>query len=380
MHRFARASLATAILLLTAVVASAQGAPKPAPKPPSTYDKVWTKLTDWYNDKDNRVVQRVLFTGRFQEDYAAVEADEGSHSEWNVRRLRLGPRITLFQDYLVHTEVELDPQEQDPFYLRITDAYVAWQKHPKAVITVGKQSVPFTQEGATSSKELVTIDRSNLVNNIWFTQEYMPGISVQGRAAPWMYRAGVYSSGAMTREFGKFNGDGFTLAIVGYDFGKKLKVREATLTGNYLYQHPDVDNTFTKRWEHVMSTHFKLEQPRWGFRSDLSKTVGYLGQRNVLGVMAMPMFNATDKLQFVARYTFLDSDGVNGLSLATYENKVVTGRGDRYTEGYIGANYYFYGHRLKLQTGVQFAEMQDRANDGGAYSGTSWTTGLRVGW
>ena len=64
--------------------------------------------------------------------------------------------------------------------MRFTDAYVAWQKHPKAVIMVGKQSIPFTQEGATSSKELITIDRSNLVNNIWFTQEYMPGVSVIG--------------------------------------------------------------------------------------------------------------------------------------------------------------------------------------------------------
>jgi hypothetical protein len=24
--------------------------------------------------------------------------------------------------------------------------------------------------------------------------------------------------------------------------------------------------------------------------------------------------------------------------------------------------------------------MNDRANDGGAYSGTTWTTGLRIGW
>ena len=56
------------------------------------------------------------------------------------------------------------------------------------------------------------------------------------------------------------------------------------------------------------------------------------------------------------------------------------GRGDEYKELYLGANYYFYGHRLKLQTGVQFADMNDRANDGGAYSGVAWTTGLRVGW
>ena len=380
MHWFARGLLATALTLLPAIGALAQGDQKPAPKPPSNYDKIWPKFTDWYSDKENRVVQRILFTGRFQVDYADVDADQGNHSEWNVRRLRLGPRITFFRDYLFHAEVELNPQEQDPFYVRFTDAYVQWQKHPRAVITVGKQGVPFTQEGATSSRELVTIDRSNLANNIWFTQEYMPGVSLSGRSAPWTYRAGVYSSGAMNREFGEFNGDAFMLALVGYDFAKRLKVREATLTGNYLYQHPDVNNTFTKRFEHIMSIHFKLEQPRWGFRSDLSETKGYLGQRNILGVMAMPIFNATDKLQFVARYTFLDSDGINGLSLATYENKVVTGRGDRYTETYVGANYYFYGHRLKLQTGVQFGEMQDRANDGGAYSGTSWTTGLRIGW
>ncbi len=91
MNRFARVALAAAVILLPAVGASAQGDRKPAPKPPSTYDKIWTNFTDWYNDKENPVVQRVLFTGRFQEDYATVEADQGSHSEWNVRRLRLGP-------------------------------------------------------------------------------------------------------------------------------------------------------------------------------------------------------------------------------------------------------------------------------------------------
>ena len=123
----------------------------------------------------------MLFTGRFQHDLAMVEADQGDWRESNIRRVRFGPRITLFRDFLVHAEIEVNPQERNPFYLRLTDAYVAWQKNPKAVITVGKQSIPFTQEGATSSKELITIDRSNLANNIWFTQEYMPGVSVSGR-------------------------------------------------------------------------------------------------------------------------------------------------------------------------------------------------------
>ena len=353
---------------------------KPPEKQPSTYDRIWTKFTDWYNDKENPVVQRVLFTGRFQHDFAIVESDQGNHDESNIRRVRFGPRITMFRDYLVHAEIEINPQERNPFYLRVTDAYVAWQKHPKAIVTVGKQSVPFTQEGATSSRELITIDRSNLVNNIWFGQEYMPGVSVSGRAAPWNYRAGLYSSGAANREFGRFNGDMFTLGVLGYDFAKKLGVREAVLTGNYLYQHPDANNTFTRRFEHIASIHFRLEQPRWGLRTDLSKTEGYLGQRDLWAAMAMPYVNVTDKLQIVTRYTVVNSEGLNGISLNTYENRVVRGLGDRYQEGYLGVNYFFYGHRLKVQSGLQFADMRDRANDGGGYSGTSWTTGLRIGW
>ena len=94
----------------------------------------------------------------------------------------------------------------------------------------------------------------------------------------------------------------------------------------------------------------------------------------------MPFVNVTNKFQVVGRYTFVDSDDLNAIRLATYESRLVTGRGDRYEEWYLGANYYVYGHRLKLQTGLQWANMDDRANDGGEYSGFAWTTGLRVGW
>ena len=348
-------------------------------KEPSTYDKIW-KFADWYDDKSNPVVQRVVFTGRFQQDFAAVGADQGDTNEWNVRRMRLGPRLTMFRTFTVHAEVELNPQERDPLYVRFTDAYVAWSPNASLAVTVGKHGVPFTADGATSSKELLAIDRSNLTNNIWFGQEYIPGISVSGRRSPWTYRAGVYSSGRANREFGEFNGGIFTLAVLGYDFAGALGVKEALLTGNYVYQQPDANNTFTRRLEHITSIHFKLEDGRWGLRADVSNATGYLGQRDVWGLMAMPYFNITGKLQLVGRYTFLDSDGVNGVSLNTYENRVARGLGDEYNEGYLGVNYYFYGHKLKLQSGVQFADMQDRANDGGAYSGTSWTTGLRIGW
>jgi phosphate-selective porin OprO/OprP len=346
----------------------------------SIYDRIWREFTTVYDNNSNPVVQRILFSGRFQHDFAAIGADQGDHDEWNTRRLRVGPRVTLFRTFTLHVEAELNPQEIDPLYMRLTDAYLQWSRSGRFVVTAGKQGIPYTMDGATSSKELLAIDRSNLTNNIWFPQEYLPGVSVSGRTAPWIYRLGVYSAGTATKEFGKFDGGAAALAVVGYDFAKPLGVREALLAANYVHQQENLRNTFTRQLQNILSVNFKLETERWGMRSDVSTATGYLRQSDLWGVMAMPYFNVTDKLQLVGRYTILESDDPNGVQLATYENRVVAGRGDEYTELYAGANYYFYGHRLKLQTGVQFADMNDRANDGGAYSGVSWTTGLRVGW
>jgi len=374
---YMRSLLVVALMLGVFATASAQ---TPAVKQPSAYDKIWGNFTEWYADEANPVVQRVLLSGRFHYDFAAIDSDQGNHGEWNVRRLRIGPRITLFRKFTLHSEVELDPQRHAPFYVRFTDFYLMWTKSPRVVLTVGKQSAPFTLDGATSSRDLITIDRSNLANNIWFPQEYLPGISLSGRRAPWMYRVGLYSAGAANREFGEFSGGAVALGVLGYDFGPKLGVREALLTGNYVYQNPDSDNTFTRELQHVSSINFRFEDSRWGARADLSTAAGYLGQSDMWAFQGMPFVNFTPKLQVVGRYTFIDSDEPNGVRLATYESRVVSGRGDEYSEWYLGANYYFYGHRLKLQTGVQFADMNDRANDGGEYSGVAWTTGLRVGW
>ena len=172
----------------------------------------------------------------------------------------------------------------------------------------------------------------------------------------------------------------FALGVLGYDFADSLGAKEALLAGNYVYQRPDRNNTFTRSLEHIVSVNFKFEREAWGVRTDISAATGYLGQSDLWGVMAMPFVNITEKLQFLGRYTFLDSDDQNGVRFGTYESRLVPGRGDRYNELYLGANYFFYGHKLKLQSGVQFADMNDRAGDGGAYSGVSWTTGLRVGW
>jgi phosphate-selective porin OprO and OprP len=172
----------------------------------------------------------------------------------------------------------------------------------------------------------------------------------------------------------------FGLTTIGYDFAKPLNAKQALLSLNYVYNEPDRNNSWSRNVQHVASLNFNYARTKWGVRADLTGGAGYLGASDLWGGMVMPYYNITDKFQAVTRFTHLESENPNGVRLALYENLVVPGRGDEYNEVYVGLNYYFYGHKLKAQTGVQYADMHDRANDGGEYSGWAWTTGFRMSW
>ncbi len=236
--------------------------------------------------------------------------------------MRLGVKTQWFHRLTMHIEADLNPQERDPLYKRLTDTYVEWEASDAFALTVGKQGVPFTMEGSTSSKELLTLDRSNLANNIWFPQEYMPGVSVSGSHSSWVYQLGVYTGGSANREFGEFDGSAFGHLSVGYDFSEALGVEDAMLRANYVYQDPDSNNTFTRELQHVASVNFSFEADRWGIRTDWSTGFGYLGQSDLWGVTTMPFFNLTPRFQVVGRHTYLRSQDANGVRLARYENQV----------------------------------------------------------
>jgi phosphate-selective porin OprO/OprP len=369
--------LASALCLASLIqLAASAGAQEPES---STYDRTWAKA-ELYSGDDGSFFQSVRLSGRVQLDLAHVDAGDASDDEFNVRRFRLGFKTVFLRQLTLHVEADFNPQEADPLYTKLTDAYLAWAPSGAATVTLGKHSAGFTLDGMTSSKSLLTIDRSNLTNNIWFTDEYIPGLSVKGRKGRTLYHLGVFSSGDENREFGDFTGGTFVLATVGYDFANKLGSKEALLRLNVVDNEPDENNGFTRSLEHIGSLNFSYEQANWGVRADVSTASGYLGQSDLQGVMVMPFYKATDSVELVGRYTLVDSDDDNGVRFARYERSLVDGRGDHYEEIYFGLNYYWYGHKLKLQSGAQHADMKDRADDGGAYSGRAATTAIRVSW
>ncbi len=357
---------------------AAKGVVEQAPEK-SAFDKLWD-LPTIYRNKESDWLNEIRFVGRFHLDQYNVDSDLGHDSDWLVRRLRLGIKAQLFHDLTAHVELDFDPHNDNPFYRRLTDAYLSYKFCDAARLTVGKQSVKFTLDGSTSSNELLTIDRNNVANNMWFPTEYIPGISLSGTINQWMYNVGFFSGGSDTPEFGNFDAGQFVLASFGYDFGKAFGVKKALLRADYVYNQRDPESTFTRSFENIGALVFILDNKKWGFSTDFVAASGYGKQSDVYGIDVMPWYNITDHLQVVARYTYMKGDEPNSIRFARYESFLTGGRGDEYNELYAGLNYFIYGHKLKVQTGFAYTTMHDSAHDGGAYAGWSWTTGLRMSW
>ena len=162
----------------------------------STYDKIWDKVT-LYENEENSLISKFWLTGRLQGEYHSFDNDVSGddHEDYDWRRFRFGFKATLLGDITLHSEADLGLENQGkPLYNNLTDTYFSWTTENGMKFKLGKQSTPFTLDGSTSSKKLHTLERSKIASNIWFGQEYFPGISLSGSKNEVDYFAGFYSS------------------------------------------------------------------------------------------------------------------------------------------------------------------------------------------
>jgi len=346
----------------------------------STFDKIWSYAT-LYENEDNRYIQRFALSGRVQPESAWLNSDQGNFAdEFLWRRFRFGFKSDLFERWVLHIEGDFDLDgSSGEKYSRLTDAYIGWSPTENLDLKVLKQSVGFTLDGATSSKKLLTMQRNDLTNNLWFTREYFSGVGAKGKVEQqWSYSAGIFASDD-NDELGPFDASYFTLLSVGYNLADTPKLDNGLIRVDYVYNDEHV-NSGTRDFSQVLSLVTKWGAGSWGLWTDLSTGKGYAEQSDVWGMVLMPFYDFSPRMQAVMRYTFVTSSGDNGLRLPRYASMVVDGRGNEYNEIYAGFNVYFYGHKFKWQTGLAYGSMQDDAADGGEYEGWGVNTGLRFYW
>lgn len=363
------ALLATASLLILPSLTSANQ---------SAFDRLW-KYTTLYENQ-NTVIQKLSLSGRLQAESYSFDADQGNEKDTLWRRARFGFKANMAQNWLVHIEGNFDLENDNTSdYSNLTDAYISWKPADELKIKILKQSAGFTLDGATSSKKLLTLQRNNITNNMWFTAEYFTGLTVEGSFNNQSgYKVGVFSNDD-NDEISHFDAKLFSLLSYRRDLSQPLNLNKVDFRIDYIYNQED-DKNNTRDFSQVLSLVTEIEHANWGLSTDITLGNGYNSQSNLWGVSVMPFVNFNEQLQAVVRYTYLNSTNDNGIRSGRYEREIVSGRGDEYHEAYSGFNLFFYGHKLKWQTGLQYTIMNDTADDGGEYKGWGITTGLRAYW
>jgi len=345
----------------------------------STYDKIWGYL-EFVDNEEATVLQGLKLSGRLQGDAAYFSSDDhGDFSDLVWRRFRLGGKAILFQDILLHAEADIDLNKtgSSDIYNRLTDAYIGWTPSTALKLKVGKQSAGFTLDGATSSKNLLTLERSIVAGNLWFTTEYFTGVSGSGSADGWKYKLGGFSTSG-DDEFGHFDSGWFTLASIGHDIAENSSLRI-----DYVHNEPDYSGEVgTKKLTDVVSAVSKSEFGQLGFWADLSYARGddSEGQSDLIGLELMPFWDFTDMWQGVFRYSLVHSTDGPGATLGRYPKKNLSGSAyEDVHDFYLGVNCFLYGHKLKWQTGVEY-NLASNDSAGDNYNGWGVTTGVRISW
>ena len=341
----------------------------------SSFDELWQQANLYENSQGDYF----KLSGRLHIDSAWFDSDQEQYSDITWRRFRFGFK-SHFNRFTGALEADIDLNNNiDNWYNRLTDANFSYKPNNDLTLTFLKHSTGFTLDGRTSSKKLLTPQRNNLTNNLWFTAEYFSGLSAKGNFSDTLtYNAGIFSSDD-SDEIGFTNASYFSLISLSNLLTRNSSWDSAQFNFDYVFNDAHIEGN-TAKISSLYSFSGLIQKNNWALSHDISYAQGALDQSNMWGFVVMPYYQQTELLQWVVRYTYLTSDENNGLKLGRYENKIESERGDKYQELYTGVNLLFYQHKLKLQMGLQYADMQDKADDGGEYQGWGVTLAIRSYW
>ena len=373
-HRLRSLAPFSALLLAVTAQAGPASSPSSETNDQSIYEQIWG-MTKFYENKDNPFIQSVRLTGRYHGQYHWTRLDTGDNDEWEHRRFRIGLEVAFAHNFLLKGEM-VSAAGMENFYDGFTELYLQWKPDPRFALQVGYQKPKFTYDWTTSSRYILTFERSMLLNQ--FRPDYAPGITLGGKVGKFDYYLGAFSNepdNDVLNGFTEFNGGSSYIAQIGYEFGKAWGLELAHARLEYLYSDINRDSRILNVFEHGVAASLQVRQGRKEVVAELLHGQGESSR--AYGLWVMPSYMITDKLQVVARYQAAFSDEPEGLAgQRRYERFAGAGRGERYQAGYLGFNYFLYGHKLKLMGGVEYADMDGPKG----YNGWTGLVGVRVFW
>jgi phosphate-selective porin OprO/OprP len=351
-------------------------------KEESPFDKIWSLFT-LYKSDTNPVLQKLAISGRYQGQYGMLDSDQGNYDDWENRRFRLGLTGQVFKDFEFKAEMFGDLNEGGDFYSGLTEVFLAWKADDAFKLTIGKQKPRFSLDWDTSSREILTFERNIMINN--FGLDYETGISASGKSGNFAYFVGAFNNDVGDTgdksEFGDLSGGFSYVASASYDLKDSLGLDKAVLRADFIHSEHDGNDELLTRFDNGLAASFAIKQGSFGLTTEAVYGEGDKG--DIWGVYITPTYDITKKLQLVARLTYAGSPDDALRLQSRYERKADklsdSGNGESYQAGYLGFNYFIYGHKLKLMTGVEFSHM-DGGGDGGDIDAVTALAGIRISW
>jgi hypothetical protein len=279
----------------------------------------------------------------------------------------------MFKKLTLHAQM-VSGNDMNPYYNGFTELWAAWSFSDALTLTVGQQKHRFTHDRNVSSRYLNYLERAMLTN--MFALDYTPAVTLSGKMGHFNYYTGVFSN-----DTSRNMGDAFTnldsgwsyIAAGTWDLENKLGPDHSWLTLSYVHSDANENASLMNRFDNGVSAAVILTEGALSLVTEA--TAGFGGDKgDAYGINIQPGWFVTDKLQLVGRYQLAGSDQADGLrAQRRYERNVGMSTGDLYQAGYLGLNYYIFGHRAKVFTGIEYATL------GGKESWTA-STGFRIFW
>ena len=365
MSRFVVGFAATALLLCTTAVAE-----KPVEGAAQTefFDELWRSV-ELYGERSGEDLPFVKFRGRYHGQAFWVDGDGGNEHDWENRRIRLGLDLVLTEKLEFAFDFNMGRDSDDDVIENFDFISLNYTISDNTGLSIGKlRRNPLTREDSISSNKILTLERSLLASR--FFVDNVGGVFLVHQDGDWAFGAGILS-GSTEDELRLPSLDGSTL-FKGNVAKQISPITEVRL--DYLYNPGDPDNNDVEPYRHVVSLNSYTRSGRWGLITDLIYANALPEARgDLFGLVVLPHYMLTDRLQLVGRYTWSGSDEDNGIRLLNrYDRRAVPEGfefGDRHQAVYAGLNYYFYGHKLKLMSGVEYSDFDSVSGDTSVLTG-----------
>lgn len=393
-------------------------------------------------ESDSGFVRKVKFIGRYQGQIISQQEDvfdplgintarNGFH-QYQVRRFRVGADIGLAHNLSFKTNFNISDSGganrgvfRNEFFNSIDEMVLEWEPDhyvdPKApvrnfrlnYIAVGKMKQKITREYSTSSKRILTIERSQIVNEVISSKPWGVTIGfefggIEQEIGGWIYGIhndfglnnrlnfpNSHSRGGLTYRASKEISD-ITEVFFDYQFTNNSSGFARNFQGGVSRAGRGNANAgLGSAYEHVIALGSENDFGRLQLTTDLIfaanrevRNGNQFQNRDIIaagndtwGFVILPTYDITEKLQAVFKYAYSDSGrqertqrfstnpGGVGNTRFTY---------DDYHTFYAGLNYYICEHNLKIMAGYEYATGEIYGVNGSDIDSSTWMLGFRT--